>query len=195
MLEDWAMMYRLGAAFAGALALAGGAFAQCDTGRLETLAFLSGDWNLYEQTGIYGGQSYYVLDADACEIIEVRPGDAEDTSQRALFLDPETGSWRETYNPDFFHYDLSGDVTPDGALLLTGWSESGEEDSVREELRARWAPLPDGRFAYVLQARMPGRWDWDILSAYTYVPRGRDPNGETPAPDAQGPALGSEWFE
>lgn len=170
------------------------ASAQCDTDRLEALAFLSGEWNRYEQTGVYGGQSYYVLDADACEVVEMIEEEPENQLQRALFVDPDSGQWRETYNPDFFYYDLSGSIQ-DRSLVMTGWSESGEEDSVRQELRARWTPLPDGRFAFVLQARMPGRPHWDILSAYTYVPRGEDPNGETPAPDAQGPALGSEWFE
>lgn len=188
-------IFRLAAAFAGASALAGSASAQCDTDRLEVLAFLSGDWNLYEQTGHFGGQSYYVLDADACEIIEVRPGGAEEATQRVLFIDPQTDSWRETYNPDFFYYDLSGDVAPDGSLVLTGWTDSGDEGSVREDLQARWTPMENGRFAYVLQVRAPGAERWDILGAYTYVPRGTDPNGESPAPDAQGPTLGSQWFE
>lgn len=182
-------------AMAGMAVFGSAAFAQCDAERLEELAFLSGDWNLYEQTGVYGGQSYYVLDADACEVVEMRAQASENVLQRSLFVDPDTSQWRETYNPDFFYYDLAGGVQDDGALAMTGWTDSGEDGSVREDLRALWTPMDDGRFAYVLQVRSPGAQDWDILAAWTYVPRGSDPNGETPAPDAQGPALGSEWFE
>jgi hypothetical protein len=194
-MEGAVMRISIPVVLAGIAGLSGAASAQCDTATLEELVFLSGDWNRYEQTGIYGGQSYYVLDADACEVVEMVEGDDGNTLQRALFVDPDTGQWRETYNPDFFYYDLSGEIDANGALVMTGWSDSGEEGSVREDLRARWAPLDDGAFAYVMQVRAPGAGRWDILGAWTYVPRGSDPNGETPAPDAQGPALGSEWFE
>lgn len=183
------------AASASLAVLGGAAFAQCDTDRLEELAFLSGDWNLYQQTGHFGGQSYYVLDADACEVVEMRVGEEENELQRALFVDPDTGQWRETYNPDFFSYTISGSVDADGSLVMTGWTDSGEEGSVREDLRVRWTPLDEGGFAFIMQVSTPGTDRWDILGAWTYVPRGSDPNGETPAADAQGPALGSEWFE
>lgn len=189
------MRFFIPGVLAGIASMSGAATAQCDTRTLEELAFLSGDWNRYEQTGIYGGQSYYVLDGDACEVVEMIEGEGGNTLQRSLFIDPDSGHWRETYNPDFFSYDLSGSVDEDGSLVMTGWTDSGEDGSVREDLRARWTPLAGGAFAFVTQIRAPGSARWDILSAYTYVPRGTDANGETPAPDAQGPALGSDWFD
>lgn len=123
------------------------------------LDFLIGHWDFVSADGHKLGEHVYHRREQGCLILEEWSSHGT-TGTGMNFVDPATGKWRQVWMSPMFHIDYSGEVQPDGSLLLEGrmYPLAGGPSAA---IRGIWTKQADGsvKQEFLRQDPVSGKWE------------------------------------